>query len=193
MDVTLYKAYLKAKEDGLKKLASEHIRKFIDSFANKSEMLLWSRSFLEQAEYGYKIRHELYREVIFPVLFDGFKVGDAWSLFYLGKTAQNLYSDKSLHSQVEQLSDFEFFKRCYDISPELFDVRVSLADTVWRGVSFGVHEWPSGLCYEASEIAEDVKYLKALDDEGRYRLGIEEVEQILQEYYQTNKRQKSNL
>ncbi len=188
MDVTLYNAYLQAKEDGLKKLASEHIRMFIDSFSNVSERASWSRSFLEQGEYGHKIRHELYREVIFPVLLEGFKAGDAWSFFYLGKTAQNLYSDKCLHELVDHLSDFEFYKRCYDVSPELFDLREMLADTVWRRICFGVHEWPSGLCYEASEIAEDVKYLKSLDCEGRYRLGVEEVEQILQEFHLTNKR-----
>ena len=179
MDVTLYKAYLQAKEDGLKKLASEHIRAFIDSFSNESERNLWCRSFLDQGEYGHKIRHELYREIIFPVLLEGFKTDDAWSFFYLGKTAQNLYTDKRLHEQVDQLSDFEFYKRCYEIAPWLFDVREMLADTVWRGICFGVHEWPSGLCYEASEIAEDVKYLKSLDCEGRYSLGVEEVEQGL--------------
>ena len=100
MNSSHYERYKSFISKGLRKEAGAEIRLFIDSFADAAERKAFARWFLENEDFGHKIRHELYEAVIFPALVDGYGERDPWSSYWLARTCQNLYQAKHLWRQV---------------------------------------------------------------------------------------------
>ncbi len=96
MDEALYKQFVELSASGRKVQASERVRRFIASFESFQEKQAWARAFLQRGEFGHKIRHEIYREIIFPVLEHGFHRGDFECAWWLARTSRNLAADRAL-------------------------------------------------------------------------------------------------
>jgi len=84
---------------------------FLRSFKTSEQREQWPRRFLKTHTYGAKVRHEVYAELIFPVLLAGSKRGDAWSLYWLAGTSQNLYRARGLHEQITFKGEIGLLKR----------------------------------------------------------------------------------
>jgi ubiquinone/menaquinone biosynthesis C-methylase UbiE len=107
MNKEYYKKFKEAQSKGLKKESKESINLFIGSFTDYSEKEIWVNKKLKHEFFGYKMRHELYENVVFPVLLNGYKNKNSWSIYWLAKTIQNIYQAKDLHIQIEEKIDIQ--------------------------------------------------------------------------------------
>jgi hypothetical protein len=190
MDNALYQKFVALKEIGKKTEANTALEEFIASFHTPEEKQEWAWDFLEHGEYGHKIRHELYTEVIFPVLLEGYRRNDARSLFFLAKTAQNLYADRSLLSQVDNKGEYQLLREADALTPTE-EIRHALLrwDLNWFGHC--EHEYPTGILYgsdgatlaECEEILQEVEFARTLDD-GTHATYLQEFEAKVREYRQ---------
>ncbi|MDB4265369.1 hypothetical protein N9891_01325 [bacterium] len=181
MNADLYSEFRSSANSGDRKRAALFVGEFIKSFNDDSEKRAWARDFLESGEFGPKIRHEIYRDLIFPELERGYRSGEPWSLYFLAHTIQNIYDVRALHEQLDWVSDYSLLVNCYEVDPDFRDVRKQLLECVCRSLNFATHEWPSGLCCEIQDIESDLTLGRHLDLERRFSLMFGEVETILAE------------
>ena len=171
MKLELYEAYLAHRNAGRKRHANESIRDFVASCSDLSDREAWVRRFLEKGDYEHRIRHEVYAGLIFPVLAEGYARKEFWSVYWLGRTAQNLYAAPSLHAQVEYKVERHFFREAYALNPT-DEVRRCLLSAYVSEFQYCQHEWPAGiLCgmdgaslEECAEILRDVAFVRTIDD-----------------------------
>ena len=181
MNTSLYTEFRNCADRGDRERAARLVRQFIDSFENETERRTWVREFLENGDYGHKIRHELYRDLIFPELCQGYRTNDPWSLYFLAHTVQNVYKVRELHERLDWKSDYTLLESCYRVAPDFRDVRAQLLDRVSRGLHFAIHEWPTGLLGEIEELESELSFAKTLDSENTYFGLFGNVEAVLKE------------
>ena len=189
MKPELYEQFISLKEMGRRAEAKVVLDEFIASFQSFGEKAVWVRAFLERQEFEDKIRHEIYEQLVFPVLLEGYSRKDVWSVFNLAKTSQNLYAAKSLHAVVEFRSEFQFLIEAYELEPTE-QVRKYLLDRQIRGFHYSQHEWPAGILYgsngasldECDEILQEVTAARILDRENVRSLFLTEFEAKVKEY-----------
>lgn len=171
MNKALYEKFFVLKESGRRTEAKPVLEEFIASFQTFEEKQDWTWDFLERGEYGHKIRHELYVEVLFPVLLEGYRRNDARSLFFLAKTALKLQGQSALRSQVDNKGEYQLLRDAYEIAPSEDAGKLLLN---WYMGWFGdcAHEYPTGILYgtsgatpaECDELLEDIEFARTLDD-----------------------------
>jgi len=181
MNLDHYDAFKKAAKLGLRTEAARNVRLFIESFVDDSERSAWTHAFLESGDYGHKVRHELFRDLLFPVLIEGYHARDSWSLYYLAKCIQNLVSEHTLWEKLEYITSYSLLKLCFETDPQFKDVQKVLLDETCRGLGFAIHEWPSGLCWDVCETEENLAFARRLDLEHKHEPFFIEVEEILAE------------
>jgi len=181
LNATLYSEYRNLTALGDRSRAAKFVAQFIASFEDEAERAVWVREFLEGGDYGHKIRHELYRDLIFPELYSGYQASDPWSLYFLAHTIQNVYDVRKLHEQLDMATDYSLLSSCFRIAPDFRDVRVQLLDRVCLGLNFAIHEWPAGLCSEIEDVESELRFARTLDSENRLTAMLEDVEAILAE------------
>jgi hypothetical protein len=170
MDPALYEQFTKLKKSGLKQEATAVLEAFIASFRTMDEKRQWVPGFLEQGDYGLRIRHELYEAVVFPVLLEGYVRRDVWSLCWLAKTIQNVYADRGLFAQIDYKGEWGLLREAYDLSPTE-EIKQSLLSTMLNWFGYSQHEWPSGILFgadgaslsECEKILRDVAFARTLD------------------------------
>lgn len=171
MELDYYKQYLHYKAVGFRSEARANLQQFIDSFVSITEKEQWTREFLEAGEYGHKIRYELYEEVVFPALLNGYQRKDPWSVLWLARTAQNLYKVKHLHEQIDLKTDFGLLKECYLLDPNNIEIRKDLLNIQVQWLQYCIHEYPTGILYgndgatteECQEILSEIGFVREFD------------------------------
>lgn len=181
MNITRYSEFRNFVALGDRAQAAKSVEQFIDSFEDEAERSEWVREFLEGGDYGHKIRHEIYRDLIFPELYIGYQSNDPWSLYFLAHTIQNVFDVRELHERLDRATDYSLLSSCFCIAPDFRDVRVQLLDRVCRGLDFAIHEWPAGLCCDIDDVESELRLARALDSESRLVRMFEEVEAIVAE------------
>lgn len=183
MKIKFFNKFKEAKNLGHKAEAKTNVDLFIRSFSGLDEKSEWVKSYLEEGDFGHKIRHEVYEEVIFPVLLRGYKNHDPWALYWLAETMQNIYASKKLHELIDFKSEFELLRECFANDRNNDKVRVALLEHLRGSFSFAIHEWPTAVIYEAGESPDDllaeIAYARTLDKEGTYSAFFSEVEEIV--------------
>ena len=183
MEADLYEEFLALKERGDRKGAATSVRRFCDSFESWSEKESWTRAFLESGEYGHRIRHEVYVEVVLPVLLEGYRRREHWSTYWLARTCQSLYQAKKVHAELGYPSALSLLHECYEIDPEHPPTRDALLASQIDWLEHCIHEWPAGVLYgadgasrqECGEILEAVELARRLDVEDRHQAFLDEV------------------
>ena len=192
MNSALYEAYLALLSEGRRKDAALVLGEFLRSFNSYEERELWSHKFLKNHAYGRRVRHEVYAEVIFPVLLAGRKRDDAWSLYWLAGTSQNLYTARRLHEQIEFKTEMGLLGEAYAIDRNSPEVRGALLQSLLKYFDHASHEWPAGILWDmdgatldqCDEIMSRVTLARELDHERAYALSIDEFESMLKQYQQ---------
>lgn len=149
MNIEHYQNFQKSLDAGIKKQASKHISLFIDSFENKEEIEKWvweNLPLLEKNRHSC-IRHELFLNLIYPVLKKGFEENDHKCTFWLGKLSQNVYQTKGIFQELGSLTEMGFYRKCYEIDPNNTKSNELLVDSILNWLSHCEHEWPSGILY----------------------------------------------
>jgi len=185
MNMEYFNKFEEAKKLGLKAEAKSNIRMFIDSFSDADERFHWVTTYLEKGGFGHKIRHELYDEIVFPVLLNGYHDNDPWSLYWLAQTIQNVYGSKKLHKQIDFKTDCELLQVRFESDQTDGRVRLALLASLISGFEYAVHEWPSGVLYAPDESPEDllreIEYARSLDIEKKHTDFFAGIEAIVNE------------
>ena len=192
MNIEHYQEFRELEEKGLKKQASKALRDFISSFENGKEKEGWVWEYLPklQANKHLRIRHEIFHELVYPTLKAGYEKSDFDSTLWLGKLAQNIYQAQQLHEELDWVSEFDLYKKCYEIDPRNDEVRLLLLKTIVSWLEYSEHEWPSGILYgndgatieQCDEISAEVQLVLKLDKEHIHSEFINQYVKKLSEY-----------
>jgi hypothetical protein len=190
MNSALYEGYSARLAEGRRKDAGLMLDAFLRSFNSAEEREQWTRTFLRTHTYGARIRHEIYAELIFPVLLVGSKRNDAWSLYWLAGTCQNLYAARGLHEQVKFKDKTNLLKEAYAIDRNSSEVCEALLKSLLDYFRHASHEWPAGILWgndgatldQCNEVMSEVTLARELDSECAYALPIDEFESKLKRY-----------
>jgi hypothetical protein len=190
MDQEKYDSFVRYTEQGRRKDAAVALQEFVASFRDLEEKRRWTTSYLEAGPNLDKIRHELYEQVIFPVLLEGYSRADPWSLWWLAQTSHNLNRSQDLSRQVEHKGRRAFLQQLHALQPDDDRARLALLDANLDWLEFACHEWPGGILYgmdaanlaQSEEIAELLAETRALDKEGRHAEFLAEFEDMLTDH-----------
>jgi len=190
MNSALYEGYLALLAEGRRKDAGLMLDAFLRSFNSSEEREQWTRTFLKTHTYGARVRHEIYAELIFPVLLAGSKRNDAWSLYWLAGTCQNLYSAHRLFELIKFKSKTDLLKDAYAIDRASTEVREALLKSLLDDFAYASHEWPAAILWsmkgatldQYTEIMSEVALARELDRECAYTLSIDEFESKVKQY-----------
>lgn len=192
MDIGHYQRFLTCQQQGLKKPAAEAVRQFIDSFETDAEKSDWVWAYLPSLPINgqARIRHELFNELIFPLLFNGWRNEDWQSTLWLGKLMNNVYQTETLHRAMGYTTDIQLFQQCYQWQPNHPDVRQAYLSSLIRGLSFCGHEYPpiilagnhAANIADCAEIRQEIELARALDNNGQYREFLDSLMSDVQQY-----------
>jgi len=190
MDLILFESFQIALAQGDRQLATIELNAFIGSFVSLDEKASWTRRYLANGNFGHKIRHELYEQIIFPVLLSGYRESDPWSLRWLERTSQNLYENKRIWSQVDWKTATQFASDLFAACPTDNEARLSLLSHLVEWLRYSIHEWPAGILYgkdgatldQCQEIFDEVEYTIRLDEERAHAAFLEDFKAKLAEY-----------
>lgn len=215
MNFELYQRFLSAKNRGLKSEAREAISQFIASFSSFDEKRAWTKQFLESEIFGHKIRHELYEQIVFPVLLDGYRKRDTWSILWLARTSQNFYASEKLFAALNFKTALALLQEAHEIavnSPQLTApeatsfqaqalevaeaARQELLDAQIRWFDYSQHEWPEGILWgkdvstrlECDEILAILSATRDLDTENLHANYFDEFEDKVRQFLEKLRR-----
>jgi hypothetical protein len=182
MDATLYTEYQAQRANGQPVAAAAALRQFIDSFTSFDSKANWMRWYLATERWDGRIRHEIYAELIFPVLLHGYLQGDLWCLRWLIRTIANLYTGKQLWEQIGQKSEIQLRQELVERAPEDARARRELVDCWVDSFQYSAHEWPAGILHghhgasdaQCVELLGAVQRALELDVEQRHHAFIED-------------------
>jgi hypothetical protein len=190
VNAAFFEEYRELKDSGRRPEATAALAKFISSFAGMEEKTVWTRWYLESEQIGLKIRHELFEQVILPVLVEGYQRRDPWALRWLARTTQNLQHSKDLCGEIEFKTGWAFLKDLVAMCPEDDDARTELLGCHVGWFRHCVHEWPTGILYgmdgatvgECDEILAAVAESRHLDRDHKHAAFLDDFETKVIQY-----------
>ncbi len=192
MNIDHYHKFLSHQELGLKKKASESVRCFVDSFESEDQIESWVWSHLPELgeNRSSRVRHEIFHELVYPVLKSGYLADDFNSTLWLGKLIQNIYQTPKLHEELSWVSEMELLRKCNTIEPEDNEARLLLLGCIVRWLEYTEHEWPSGILYgndganeeQCIDIRNEVELVLRLDKEHKHSEFIKQYMKKLSQY-----------
>ncbi len=192
MKIEHYLKFKELEEKGIKKESSKYIREFISSFEGHNEIEAWVWEYLPNINFNRnsRIRHEIFHELVFPVLKLGYERADFKSTLWLGKLIQNIYQSKEIHQELGYVSELEIFEKCFKLEPENNEARLLFVECIISWLRYSEHEWPSGILYgnngatleECKELSAAVQQVLELDKEHKFSEFIKQYNKRLTEY-----------
>lgn len=192
MNIEHYKEFREYEEKGLKKQASKSLRAFISSFETEKEIEGWVWDYLPDLETNRhsRIRHEIFHELVYPVIRSGYENGDFSSTLWLGKLAQNIYQAQQLHEELGWVTELSLYNKSHEINPENDEARLLLLKAIVSWLEYSEHEWPSGILYgndgatieQCDEISSEVQRVLKLDKEHAHSEFVKQYIKKLSEY-----------
>lgn len=190
MQLEYYEMFLHYINRGQRKKASEAITMFINSFAN-DEKKSWVWSYLNSLDQGNLpyIRYEIFRDLVYPVLKEGYLQNDVTSTIWLAKLYANIYYNKSIYNEVN-LSSIELLEKCVNIDPQNNEVKKLLLTQLIQWLAYCIHDWPSGILYghnganieECQEIRNSISLARSLDIQQEHKAFLEDFIDKLTQY-----------
>lgn len=189
MNRELYDRFKTLQSCGKRAEAKDAIAQFILSFESFEEKKSFSEWFFSN-DFDIMVRHELYESVIFPVLLEGYRKKDSWSIRQLAKTAQNLYKTEFLWEQVDHASTLGLLREYVKLCPNDSSGRQDLLEELIRFFAHCEHEWPAGILYgmngatndQCLDLLSGVAEARDLDNERKYAVYLDEFEIKLKNY-----------
>jgi len=193
MNIEYYNKYLEYEEKGIKSKAKEYINYFINSFENNNEKNNWTIEYLPKLKFkkNGNIRYELLKEIIFPVLLEGYNNKNINYMIWLAKIIKNYSQGKEIDEKLNYISDLSIIKECYKLDPNNIEVIDLYIKIMAREIIYRIHEWPSGILIGNTSIEKDeckillneeIPLLRILDRNKIYNELINEYEYNLKNY-----------
>lgn len=192
MNLTAYDDFVAATRAGRKSATATALHVFLKSFSTFDEKRAWVVDFLKTYQPQDKIRHELYEQLIFPVLLQSYRNLEIWGIRWLAATSQNLYRSKELWAQIDFVTEHSLLKQWSSLEPENELARTALLEKLIDGFESSEHEWPAGILYgmnganpdQCQEIASAITEARALDFNGKYDSYLTRFHEKLNSYMQ---------
>ena len=188
----LYRNYLQLREQGLKDQAGLAVQAMVRSLTGDKERRHWVWRHLEDIyrDHDGRLRHVIFRSIVYPVLREGFDAGDVKSIMWLARLSQNIYQDNSLQHEVESLNAGALYRKCHELEPDNMEVRRALLQHLLTILQHAVHEWPAGiLCgmdaastSDCAALFKELALARKLDVEHRHREFLGAVEEMFHHY-----------
>ncbi|WP_444944065.1 hypothetical protein ACJJIK_02250 [Microbulbifer sp. ZKSA006] len=168
MNIEHYQNFQDCLKKGLKKQASKYVSLFVDSFESEDEIESWVWGYLPCLETNNHscIRHELFNNLVYPVLRKGYEANDYRSTLWLGKLVQNICQTKGVFEDLGFLGEMDFYRKCYDIDPSNTEGNELLVNSILTWLSYCEHEWPSAILYGMD--GADIEQCKDIRDEANF-------------------------
>lgn len=192
MNIEHYTKFLNLQEKGLKKLATKELRAFIDSFSDQDEKSEWVWSWLPKLKKNRhsRIRHELFSELIFPVLKNGYFENDFRSTLWLVKLNQNISQNHKADEELGWITNLDLLSKCHQLDPANDEARVLYIEAIVSQLAYYIHEWPSAVLYgndganleQCEVLRADISLLSSLDQEKVCQNFINDFLEKLSEY-----------
>ena len=177
---------------GSRKKASVAIKMFIDSFHDRNQIEEWVWEYLSDydTERRLHIRHEIFSELVYPVLKYGFDNNNFKCTYWLYMLIHNLYKNRTLHELSGYLTETQVLEKCYRLNSTDNHIRSLLLKSLVGFLEYSIHEWPFGIIFgnngatisECRIIRKDVRRVRELDYDNIYKAFIEDYEVKLSEY-----------
>jgi hypothetical protein len=173
-DEKLYEEYLRWQSLGVKAKATAALRAFLDSFHDLAAKAAWTDANLEglKSNRHARIRHELFEEVIFPVLLIRFQAAEPEAMYLLAQFRHNLYSASHLHRQIGSLGAEDLLRSANAKAPGEDRYRRGLLKALLEHFGYLDHEWPAGILVDVRDpsswhaLLEDIRLARDLDHAG---------------------------
>jgi len=189
MTIEYYNEYLHFKNIGIKPKAKEAIEKFIKSFYNYSEKESWTLEYLPKLDYDSngRIRNELFEDIIFPVLLDGYNNKNIQLMIWLVKLNQNIYQNNRIWKKIDYKSKLDIIEECYSIDPDNVEIIELYLEIKIEKLNFIMHEYPNAILFgnysrECKVLLEEMLSLKKLDKNNKFNDYFNEYEKNILEY-----------
>lgn len=192
MNIEYYQNFLRFQSLGQKNNATKSLRDFISSFESIEEIDNWVWVNLADlsSNSNARVRHEIFHELIYPVLKSGYNKGDFTSTLWLAKLIQNVYQMAKIHEELVGVSEMELLRKCHTLEPENNEVRLLLLECIVKLLQYSEHEWPRGILYshdgatleQCGEIAIEIELALSLDKECQYTEFIKQYTKKLSQY-----------
>jgi len=194
MKIEHYHDFLSYQSQGLKEKATETITKFINSFENDEEKELWVLEYLPKFEpniYGtLRLRHELFEEIVFPVLLAGYNNKNVELMLWLAKLCQNLYQNEKIWEKINFKPEAVIIEECYNLDPDNEVIREKLLGLKIYQIDYHIHEWPAGILYghngatidECNILLDEIPLIRKLDTNKEHQEFIQDYEDKIKEY-----------
>ena len=172
MNIEHFQNFQDCLNKGLKKQASKYVSLFIESFEDKDEIESWVWEYLPNLETnGHAcIRHELFMNLVYPILKSGYESNNYRSTLWLGRLIQNVYQTKGVFEELGSLVEMDFYRKCYDIDPNNSEGNKLLVNSILSWLSHCEHEWPSAILYGMD--GASIEQCKEIRDEANFAASL---------------------
>jgi len=190
MKIEYYNEYLQYKNMGIRSEATKAIIKFVDSFENYAEKESWTLEYLPKLylDCNGRVRNELFEEIVFPVLLNGYNNKKVSLMIWLAKLSDNYYQNEKIWKNYK--TSLEIIKECYEIDPdneEVVDIYLKLVISV---IDYSIHEWPCGILWgldgatkeQCRIILKQIPLYHKLDSDKKFFEYINDYENKVKEY-----------
>ncbi|MHC9544085.1 MAG: hypothetical protein AB9903_31615 [Vulcanimicrobiota bacterium] len=178
---------------GIKAKAKKSLRQFIVSFSgNMEEMRQWVWAYLDDYEVSRFswMRYEIFVDLVFPVLLEGYHEKDFKSTMWLGLLINNLMQAQSLYEKIDYRDDFDLLEECYIREPENRKVIDVLFFRIIKLLEYCEHEWPNGIPYhsigatleQCDKLRHYLELAREMDKESKNIEFLEQFENRLEQY-----------
>jgi|GEM_PF-1088984 len=200
MDEALLDEYRRLKLRRMRAEASLAIGRFAASFASEAEREVWVRTNLPAlAADGARLPHELFTQVVLPVLLAGRDQHDPFALLWMAKLAANFHSDTRRRrwlgggrlGPIEMdYSPVAMLDELLMAAPDHVEARLLRLTLATDWLRNCIHEWPAGILYgmdgatlaECGEIRAEVAIARRLDVDKRFADFLDGFEEKLSAY-----------
>jgi hypothetical protein len=196
MKIEYFNEYLHYKDIGIKSRAKEYIDKFINSFENYMEKEQWTVEYLSKLEMDSngRIRNELFEEIIFPVLCNGYHDKNILLMIWLVKLNQNYHQNHRIWKKINYKTEIEIIKECYDLEPDNNEVTDLFLELMMNKLDFNMHEWPHYILFgnsvatkeECQILLDRIEFINKLDRNKKYSEYLHDCEDKIKNYLMTN-------
>jgi hypothetical protein len=145
VDSALYDEFLRLWSLKRKDDARAALRRFVDGFADDAERRQWAQGLLANTADDERPHFLVFKELVFPVLLDGYRRNDPWAYRQLARARRHLYSADELHRQVDYATELRLLRRALELEPNDAWTKVQYREKCLDWLGFAIHEWPRGI------------------------------------------------
>jgi hypothetical protein len=197
MDIELFNNFAASIKHKDRIAAKKYIDKFIKSFTSYEEKETFTKAYLselENKEYRH-IRHELFVNIVFPVLINDYNNKNIQSMIWIIKFIHEFYNHNSLCKQNDFYIGYEIrhkrkmmLEECYEIAPDNEEVHKMYIEMKIEDINSSIYwmnDRKKDISRYGNRLLEMTDNLKNIDKNKVFDKAITKCENKAREYIET--------